>query len=489
MLLNKMFDQAPEIEIKNIMVNSSHKAEQAIFFCLGGLKNDGHDFVSQAIINGAIVIVHSKDLHCYNDNVTYIKVKEVKKVLNRVIKLFYKDPSSKLDLIGVTGTNGKTTICNIIKSILNKHTPTGYIGTLGVYYQNVKLEPKLTTLDILDNYKVLDDMIKSGVKVCAMEASSIGLETGRIDNLDFKYAIYTNLTHDHLDFHGNFSSYFAAKKILFDNLTSDAYAIVNADDKYHQDIVKDTKAKVITYAIDNEADFIATDIESYNDKTIFTLKYQEHSYRIETNLVAKFNISNLLASIATLIIYGLEINVILEEVNNIEQIDGRMAIINQNQDFNVIVDFAHTPDGVEKVMRFAGEITASKSRIITVFGSAGKRDVQKRKLFGELADKYCDMIILTEDDPRDESIIDIAEQIAEGIKNTNYIIIESRTDAIRQAIELAGSKDTILILGKGNEKFIYREFGKEAYIGDDEVAKEAIMNYAIIAKGEIENEL
>lgn len=271
-------------------------------------------------------------------------------------------------------------------------------------------------------------------------------------------------------------NYFQSKKLFFDNMKPSGIVITNVDDPYGLDIVSNTLSKVCTYGINNKADYQATNIQILKDKTIFTLRCFDEEYKVETNLVAMFNIYNLLAAIAALHTQGVDIVELLPKLTKIKQIEGRMERIDVGQNFNVIVDFAHTPDGITKVCEYATKITPKGNRIISVFGSAGKRDVKKRKIFGEIADKYCDMIILTEDDPRNESIHDIACEIASGISKTNYIIIEDRYYAISQAIELAEENDTILLLGKGDEQFIYREFGSEYYMGDDRIAREVIKN-------------
>lgn len=477
MKLNELFDNVKDIEIENLMADSRKKRKNSMFFCIKGIMFDGHNFVEQAIENGAIVIVHSDDIAYKHKDITYIKVKDVMKVYNQVADYFYGQPSKKLLMYGVTGTNGKTSITTMIKQLSCDRVPCGYIGTIGIEYGNVRLEPTLTTpeIDLLQN--TLQEMCEAGIKACAMEVSSIGIEQHRVDAIDFDVAIFTNLTHDHLDYHGGMENYFHAKKILFDNLKPTAIAITNVDDKYGMEIVADTKAKIVTVGINNSADYQAISLQIKKDGIIFTLSCYGNEYRIQTNLVAMFNMYNLLEVIAALHETGMDMESIIAKVNHIEQIKGRMERIDEGQPFNVIVDFAHTPDGITQVCEYAAKITPKENRIIAVFGSAGKRDIKKRPIFGEIADHYCDMIILTEDDPRDEEIIDIAQQIAEGIKKTNYIIIENRFDAIRQAIEMVNVNDTILILGKGDEDFIYRDFGKEKYLGDDKVARMCIHKY------------
>ncbi len=474
--LSALFQNAPDIEIKSLMSDSRKKRPNSIFFCVKGMMFDGHRFINQAIENGAIVIVHSEMIDKTDPNITYIKVKNVIQAYNSVASAFYGFPSKILTMFGVTGTNGKSSVTTLIKSLYNEIVPTGYIGTISIEYGSVKLPPMLTTPEVDDLHGILKDMVNAGIKACALEVSSIGIEQGRVNAIDFDVAIFTNLTHDHLDYHGTMENYFQAKKLFFDNMKPGGIAITNVDDPYGLQIVSNTLSRVVTYGINNQADYQAKNIQVLKDKTIFTLSCFKTEYRVETNLVAYFNVYNLLAAIAALNVQGVSIEDLLPKLVNIKQIEGRMERIDVGQNFNVIVDFAHTPDGIVKVCEYASKITPKGNRIIAVFGSAGKRDVKKRKIFGQIADKYCDMIILTEDDPRDESVYDIACEIAGGIEKTNYIIIEDRYYAIAQAVELADENDTILLLGKGDEQFLYREFGTESYLGDDRIAREVIKN-------------
>ena len=474
MKLSALFDNAPEIEIENLMADSRQKLPNSIFFCIKGMLHDGHKFVNAAIKNGAVCIVHSEDIPRNRNDIIYIKVRDVTSALNQVAACFYGYPSRKMAMYGVTGTNGKSSISCMIRNLLNPDYPCGYIGTISIEYGDVKLPPLLTTPDIIPLQKHMHDMVESGMVACALEVSSIGLEQHRTDGVDIDIAIFTNLTHDHLDYHGTMENYFEAKKRLFDELRPEGAAITNADDPYGMEIVKDCRARVVTYGVENEADYEARDVQLSADRTAFTLVYHGEEYEVQTNLVAMFNLYNLLAVIAALHQGGMEMEVILKKVRNIPQIEGRMERIEEGQPFSIIVDFAHTPDGLEQIFRFASAITPKEKRIISVFGSAGKRDTKKRPIFGQLADKYCDLIILTEDDPRDEDPIEIAEEIAQGISKTNRIIIESRYDAIRQAIEVANAGDTILILGKGDETFIYREFGREKWMSDPACVRDVL---------------
>lgn len=473
--LSQLFQNAPDIEVKSIMSDSRKKRQKAIFFCIKGMMFDGHHFIDQAIENGAIVIVYSELIEKFNPDIIYIKVKNVSQAYNQVVSAFYGHPSKKLTMYGVTGTNGKSSVATMIKTINNHFESTGYIGTIGIEYENVKLPPLLTTPESDALHGVLKDMVDANVKACALEVSSIGIDQGRVNTIDFDVAIFTNLTHDHLDYHGTMTNYFESKKQFFDNMKMSGHVITNVDDPYGRLIVADTFAKVITIGISQEATFQAKEIQLLKDRTIFKLCAFNQTYEVTTNLVAIFNVYNLLCVIAALYATGHTIESILPYVRNIKQIEGRMERIDEGQSYNVLVDFAHTPDGIEQVLQFASRITPKENRIIAVIGSAGQRDVKKRKIFGELCDQYCDMIILTEDDPRNESPYEIAEEIATGIKDTTYIILENRYHAIEQAVLLASDNDTIILFGKGNERFIYREFGRETYAGDDAIAREVIL--------------
>lgn len=484
MFLSELFENVPEIEIKSLMSDSRQKRPNSIFFCLKGMVSDGHKFVGQAIKNGAIVIVHSDPIEQTDPTVTYIKVKNVLYVFNKVADAFYGFPSHQMKMIGITGTNGKSSTACIIRDLYNDYMPTGYIGTIAISYGNVKLPPLLTTPDIDDLHGILKDMKEAGIKACALEVSSIGIEQGRVDSIDFDLGIYTNLTHDHLDYHGTMENYFLAKKKFFDQLKPEAYAITNVDDPYGMKMVQDTSAKVVTYGIENDADYKIIKYQLQSTGTIFTLQCNGMQYELETNLVAKFNLYNLLGAIVALNLSGVSITQIMEKLKHIKQIEGRVERIHKGQPFNIVIDFAHTPDGIEKLCEYGLAITPKNSRIIAITGSAGKRDTEKRPVFGQILDKYADMIILTEDDPRDEKVMDICNQIATGISKTPYIIVEDRYDAIRQAIEIADEKDTILILGKGDEKFIYRQYGREPYEGDDVIAKEVLEKYYFNQEGD-----
>ncbi len=466
MKLNNLFKNAKPIEIEGLMSDSRILLKNSLFFCLKGMKNDGHLHINEAVKNGAIAVVYSDDLTHFVPFIEYIKVDDVYTSLNKAAVIFYEYPSDKLKLFGITGTNGKTTIAKVIKAIYSSYLNCGYIGTIGLEYGNVSEKPDFTTPEIIQLHEALSKMNKAKMKAVAVEISSQGLEQHRVDALKLKTAIFTNLTHDHLDYHGNMENYYQAKKQIFSLLSNDGYAVLNVDDSYGIRLNNELNCKKKTYAVYAEADYKASNIIFKHDGTVFDLIVQDKIYPVETNLLGIFNVHNLLAAVATCHLNGMRITNILECAKTLPQVHGRLQHVRMNQNFKLIVDYAHTPDAFEKVFDYATIITPKDHKIIAVIGAMGLRDTKKRPILGAIADRYCSNIIITEEDPRTENSLQILEQIAAGIKNTRHIIILDRYLAIRQAIELANSDDTVLLLGKGNEEHIYRENGKVPWVSD-----------------------
>ncbi|NLC34435.1 MAG: UDP-N-acetylmuramoyl-L-alanyl-D-glutamate--2,6-diaminopimelate ligase [Erysipelothrix sp.] len=473
--LKTLFNIESSVIINELVTDSRKKSQNSIFFCVQGIANDGHKFIEDAIANGAVCIVHSMPLTNAVEGIHYILVDDVLSELNRVVNIFYKHPSEKLDVFAITGTNGKTSVSRIISDMLNHEVNTGYIGTINIAYNNREITANYTTPEVIDLHHVMNDMVNDNVKALAIEVSSHSIVQRRVEALAYDYAIFTNLTHEHLDYHGTIENYFAAKAQLFEHLNEDQVAIINIDDEYGLKLMDyDIKHK-ISYAIDKEADYQAINVVYGINDTQFDVLYKGEIYPFVTNLVAKFNVSNLLAAIAALHHYGISMINLQAYAKMIKQISGRVEKISFNDRFQVIVDYAHTPDGFLKLFTYAKDI-AKDHRVISVFGSAGERDILKRSILGEIADKYSDMIILTADDPRKENVMDISKQIAEKIRQ-NYIVIENRYDAIYQAIELANTGDIVLVLGKGNDQYMALQNGKEPYIGDVEIVKEILEEY------------
>lgn len=470
-----MFKSAPTVNITGLCFDSRKVKPGDLYFCLPGLTYDGHNFIDQAIDRGAVGIVHSKKLEDPIPGVIYIQVEDVNAAMNQAAKIFYSRPAEKMLMFGITGTNGKSSVANIIRWFEEYDRPCGYIGTIAIAYGDVNLTPDLTTPDALLLQSTLKDMVNAKMEACALEVSSHGLALGRADGIDFDVAVFTNFTYDHLDFHGTLENYFKAKRLLFsERVKEDGVCVLNIDDEKFEELKKASKARVVTYGQDQEADYQAMNVRINQDSIEFDLVYKGHIYPVKSNLVGEFNVYNLLASIAACHETGSDLNQLIELAENVPQIAGRMEQIEEGQNYNVIVDFAHTPDGMEKMMEFGRSITKDNHKLIAVFGSAGKRDKAKRKVFGKLADQYCDVIYLTEDDPRDEDPKEIADEIRQGIKDAAVTFIPERYEAIRQGIEAARDGDTVLILGKGDEPYMYSDTGRVPWKGDNKAAIECI---------------
>ena len=349
MKLNQLFGSVPAIEIGGLAIDSRKVKPGDMYFCLEGMVNDGHAFAADAVKAGAVCIVHAKDLDEMPEGAVYVKVGDVNKVLNEVASRFYGNPSHALTMFGVTGTNGKSTVTNIIQSLYSHRAPCGYIGTISISFGDVRREPDLTTPVPNMIHSTLAEMVDAGMKACAMEVSSHGLELRRVESVDFDAAVFTNLTHDHLDFHGTMERYFAAKLKLFTSLKKDALAVINVDDPYGRKIIDACTVRTVTYGVERDADYRADDIHLGVEETSFTLIHEGKEYPVKTNLVALFNVYNLLAAIAVLAESVMPLEEILPYTGHIHQVAGRIERICEGQPFNVIVDFAHTPDGMEKI--------------------------------------------------------------------------------------------------------------------------------------------
>jgi UDP-N-acetylmuramoyl-L-alanyl-D-glutamate--2,6-diaminopimelate ligase len=472
-----MFTNAPDREVTGLCFDSRKVKPGDVYFCLPGLTFDGHDFIDQAVSAGAAAVVHSRPVENPKPGAVYLKVDDTVGAMNQAAKLYYGSPSDSMKMIGVTGTNGKSTITNIVRYFLNPTMPCGYIGTIAIAYGDVRLEPDLTTPDSIFLQKTMKDMQDAGMQAVSMEVSSHGLAQRRVEAIDFDTAVFTNFTYDHLDFHGTLEDYFLAKSILFkERVKPDGISILNVDDEKYEELKDLSIARIVTYGIDKNADYRAENLNLSAKGSTFDLIHNGTVYPVKTNLAGRFNIYNLLAAIASVheTVPQISIDQIVSMCETVPQIPGRLEQIDAGQPYTVIVDFAHTPDGMEKVMQYGKVLTQGKGQLIAVFGSAGKRDKAKRKVFGQLADQYCNSVILTEDDPRDEDPVAIIEEIRSGMTNTPSLMVPDRYEAIRQAIESANPDDVILLLGKGDEDFIYYANGREPWIGDNKAARECI---------------
>lgn len=474
--IKELFDIEDCTQITALAIDSRKVEPGCAFFCMPGQTVDGHRFAAQAAEKGASCIVHSRELESYAPHVRYVRVDDVAAAMNKAAARFYDNVNTKMKLYGVTGTNGKTTIACVMKDVLDNFTNAGYIGTIANKYNIVHENSPHTTPDAVTLHSILHAMYADGIRSAAMEVSSHGLEQRRVESIEFDVAIFTNLTHEHLDFHKTMENYREAKAKLFAMLAPGKTAVLNSDDVYTCEYLRGiTKADVFTYGVENPADYTAKNIALAPDRTEFDLCFGEKSYKVKTNLIAMFNVYNLLAAIAGLHEggKGYSLEEIIPCLEHITQVQGRVECVDEGQDFHVIVDYAHTPDGFEKIYQYAEKIKQGH-RVISVFGSAGKRDYEKRPVLGAISDKYCDKIVLTEEDCRTEDPAAIAAEIRGGITKAECYYEPDRYRAIEKAIETAQAGDVVLLLAKANEKFLERGERCEDWLGDIDAAREIL---------------
>ena len=439
------------IEITGIEHNSERIKDGNLFIAQKGYNHDGHNFIEDAIKKGALAVVKNQDLDI-NKNITIIDVIDSTDALGYFSAKYYHKSWTSLNTIGITGTNGKTTTSYIIKNILEKNNKkVGIIGTMGVLVDKEHIDIPNTTPDSLEIQRCLNVMYNNKIEYCIIEVSSHALDMKRVKYMDFDVAIFTNLSKDHLDYHKTMENYFNSKLRLF--LKTSRLNIINNDDIYGQRIISyiDNKGKFVTYGIKNKANIYATDIAYNKSRAIFKIKTPKGDMDIRLRIPGEFNIYNSLAAAACCYGLGVDLSAIKEGLESFNGIKGRFEEIETNHDFNVIIDFAHTPEGIRESLKALDKF--ANGRKIVVFGAGGDRDKSKRPEMGKIAGENSDLVIITSDNPRSEEPQDIANDIAQGVRqtNTNYKIILDRKEAISYAIMNSICNDTILITGKGHE--------------------------------------
>ncbi|MGO1469103.1 MAG: UDP-N-acetylmuramoyl-L-alanyl-D-glutamate--2,6-diaminopimelate ligase [Tissierella sp.] len=442
-----------EKTITGIEHNSKNIKKDNLFIAQKGSLYDGHNFIKDAIKRGASAIVVEDDIEIMED-ITIIKVHNSLDALAYFAGKYYNLPWRQMEFIGITGTNGKTTTSYILRDIfINNKNKVGLIGTIGAVIGDEKLPLLNTTPDSLEIERKLVQMEKANIDYSIMEVSSHALNLRRVRYIDFNIGIFTNLSPEHLDYHKTMENYFNSKSKLFSK--TNKFNIINADDSYGDRLTKENlKVPFITYGIEKRAHIRASDIEYYLNKTVFTLNILNKKEKMELNFPGKFNLYNALAAISCSIIYGIDLEIIKSSLKNIKPISGRLEFIENDKNLNVIIDFAHTPNGLEETLKQIKLFAIG--RLIVVFGAGGDRDKEKRSIMGELAGRHSDLAIVTSDNPRTEDPLNIINDIIKGIKKTNcnYIEIKDRKKAIEYAINSCDKDDIILLAGKGHEKFI-----------------------------------
>lgn len=469
-----------DINISNIVYDSRKVENGSLYVCIQGEKFDGHNFINDAIDRGAIAVIVQKEIILDEKmKVTVLKVDSSKQVLSQISSVFYDHPSQKMNVVGITGTNGKTSISYLISEMLmGIKKNVGVIGTIGIQLNNLNLNLEKTTPttpDSLELHMILNEMYKQRATDVVMEVTSISLDQHRVDDCRINIGIFTNLTEDHLDYHGDMETYRDAKKKLFDLCK---VAIINIDDdagKYYADYFKKQKKghdkQLISYGINENSDISAKNIVLKTTGSKFTLDFKGNEYEVETNLPGKFNIYNTLAAISAATYLGVPIQNIIQTLKCLKGARGRFESLETEEGASVVIDYAHTPDALENVLKTVVEFKPNK--IITVFGCGGDRDKTKRPIMGQISSKYSDLSIITSDNPRTENPSKIIKDIQEGIKTSNYLVINDRENAIKTAIAEAGKGDFVLIAGKGHET--YQIIGdKTIHFDDIEVVKKYI---------------
>lgn len=486
MRLSELFSDIPitkDIDIKGITNNSNEVKPGYLFAAVKGTKTDGSRFIEDAVSRGASAILCEKEARLSN-NVIFINVNCVSDLLWRLGKKFYRDPSSRLSVIGITGTNGKTTTSYLIRNIFEKAgITTGLLGTINYLIGRRQIPAELTTPCALKVNKYLGEMIDNGCKACVMEVSSHALEQGRVNGIDFKAAVYTNLGRDHLDYHKTIDNYLEAKTKLFKKLNSDSWAVVNMDDPYSKNILHNTLSNVTGYGIgsvtssDLKYKIRAKGIVGSHSGTRFSVHAAgfNEAFSVETKLIGNHNVYNILASIGTALIFGIDTEIIKEGIFYTDEIPGRLEEIDMGQPFGFFIDYAHTPDALENVLNTMRGIT--KNRLILVFGCGGDRDKGKRPLMGRIANRMADYTIITTDNPRGEDPLSVISDIEKGFVSDNYRSIRDRKDAIKEAINICKNGDVLLIAGKGHENYQILQ-NTVVPFSDRSVAEEFLKVYA-----------
>ena len=441
-------------EITGISYNSKKTQPNDIFVCLTGEHVDGHEYAEEAAANGARVCMVERRL---NLDIPQIVVSDTTEAIAEIADLFYSSPSKKLNIIGVTGTNGKTTVTHLIQKLFEANgKECALIGTLGHKFSSddVYRDAKHTTPQAPELQDILYQINEKCIPNVVMEVSSHALVQHRVDYCDFNGAVFTNLTQDHLDFHITMNNYFKAKAILFERLVAGDFAVINADDEYAQKFIEiiSPTVNLYTYGINNSADIMAKDIVFNHDGASFTCKVKENEYPVKLRMNGMFSVYNVLAGIATALASGFDIPKSIKTLENLGGVAGRFeVVINQTM---VIVDYAHIPEGLENVLKAARDITPSGGKLICVFGCGGDRDATKRPKMGRIAEELADKVIVTSDNPRSEDPQQIITDILAGISKVNEVIVEpDRELAIKEARKLAKPCDVVLVAGKGHENY------------------------------------
>lgn len=442
-----------DIAVNKMDFDSRNIEANDVFVAIRGTISDGHDYIEKAISLGAIAIVCDKLPNVLANGITYIQVKDTNKALAFMAANYFGNPSQNIKLVGITGTNGKTTIASLLYQLFKKAGfKVGLLSTVKIMVDEIEYKASHTTPDSITINHYLSEMVASGIEYCFMEVSSHGIHQKRTDALQFVGGIFTNLSHDHLDYHPSFAEYRDVKKSFFDNLPKTAFVLSNIDDKNGQVMLQNTAAKKLTYALKSYADYKAQILENQLSGLLLKINGNE----VWVKLIGTFNAYNLLAIYGTAVQLGMESLEVLRLLSDLESVSGRFQFIVSNANITAIVDYAHTPDALENVLKTINDIRTKNEQLITVVGCGGNRDKTKRPMMAAIATELSDKVILTSDNPRNEDPEAIIDEMELGVAPQNFkksLSIIDRKQAIKTACQLAQPNDIILIAGKGHETY------------------------------------
>ena len=470
------------VSIQDITADSRAVKPNSLFIALDGATVDGHNYIDKAVAAGAVAVIVSKPV-TVPDDVCVITVSDTRQAMMVCVPYFFDYPANRMRMVGVTGTNGKTTTTHMIRHILKAQGhKVGIIGTVHIMIGDTSYPIHNTTPDVVDLQHILHQMVQENVEYCVMEVSSHALALGRVSGVEFDTAVFTNLTQDHLDFHKTFENYLAAKCKLFeqvsasDQVKDNKGAVINIDDSYGHRVMEKTTAPTITYSTLGKGTLNASDVHMSTKNSQYTVNYKGESYPVSMNTTGLFNVYNTLAAIGACLQEGISMEAIDTALKTFSSVPGRFELIEEGQDFAVVVDYAHTPDGLQNILETAKAI--KENRIIIVFGCGGDRDATKRPIMGRIAAEYGDKIYVTSDNPRTEDPVQIVKDVEVGVKEalrdgTSYEVIVDRREAINHAIHDAKAGDIVIIAGKGHENYQILK-NETIHFDDREEARKAL---------------
>ncbi|MFA5164689.1 MAG: UDP-N-acetylmuramoyl-L-alanyl-D-glutamate--2,6-diaminopimelate ligase [Candidatus Omnitrophota bacterium] len=448
---SSVFPSGTGIEIKGISCDSKGASAGYLFIAVTGASSDGHKYINEAVDRGAVAVVMEKDV-VVPDHVARIYVRNSREAAPRIANAYFGKPAGGLKCVGITGTNGKTTISYLVDSIVSAAGhKAGIIGTISYRIGSRVIPATNTTPGPVELFGFMGEMAKSGSDYLVMEVSSHALDQNRTGGISFDSAVFTNLTGDHLDYHKTMEEYFKAKSRLFSSLRGEAHAVINIDDEWGRKLLKISGGKVLTYGTKLVADFLATDIALSLDGTTFTVNHPGGTFSVDSKLIGMHNVYNMTAAAACGISLGFPADRVKRGIEALRSVPGRLEPVECGQPFKVFVDYAHTDDALSNVLSALKPLI--KKKVIVVFGCGGDRDMTKRPRMGKVASEMADFVYVTSDNPRSEEPAAIAAMITGGIKGSNYKVILDRTQAINEALSGAQEGDCVLIAGKGHEAY------------------------------------